>query len=82
MSEIVKENPLDRDKDILGKSFKVVQCEARDHGDNVGCVCELFGRKVKLEKRYVTQFAGTASFRLKGSNKRVRLSGLGVENRY
>ena len=78
---IATEAPLDRDKDILGKSFTVKQCEAREHGDNPGCVCKLIGRKVKLTKQYDTPFVGTASYHIKGSTKRVRLSELGLENR-
>ena len=57
MSHIVTENPLDRDKDILGKTFVVKQCEAREHDDsNEGCVCYLIGREVTLTKRYKTPF--------------------------
>lgn len=78
----VTQNPLDADKDILGKKFTVKRCEAREHGDNVGCVCRLIGREVTLTKRYDTPFAGTASFHIKGSKKRVRLSELGMPNRY
>lgn len=82
MAKIIKENPLDRDKDILGKTFKVVQCEAREHGKNEGCVCKLIGREVTITKRYATPFVGTASFHLKGKRQRVRLSELGMPNRY
>ncbi len=82
MAKIITENPLDRDKDILGKSFTVKQCEAREHGDNEGCVCKLIGREVTLTKRYETPFVGTASFHIKGKKQRVRLSELGMPNRY
>lgn len=82
MADIITENPLDRDKDILGKTFTVVQCEAREHGDNEGCVCKLIGREVTLTKRYETPFVGMASFHLKGKKQRVRLSELGMPNRY
>lgn len=82
MADIITENPLDRDKDILGKSFTVKQCEAREHGDNEGCVCKLIGREVTITKRYETHFVGTASFHLKGKKQRVRLSELGMPNRY
>ena len=82
MADIITENPLDRDKDILGKSFTVKQCEAREHGDNEGCVCKLIGREVTLTKRYETPFVGTASFHLKGKKQRVRLSELGMPNRF
>jgi hypothetical protein len=82
MADIITENPLDRDKDILGKSFTVKQCEAREHGDNEGCVCKLIGREVTITKRYETPFVGTASFHLKGKKQRVRLSELGMPNRY
>jgi hypothetical protein len=82
MADIITENPLDRDKDILGKSFTVKQCEAREHGDNEGCVCKLIRREVTITKRYETPFVGTASFHLKGKKQRVRLSELGMPNRY
>lgn len=82
MTNIVTKNPLRVDDDILGKSFTVVQCEARDHGDNEGCVCKLIGEKVKLTKRYDTPFCGTASFHIRGRKQRVRLSELGMPNRY
>jgi hypothetical protein len=82
MADIITENPLDRDKDILGKSFTVKQCEAREHGDNEGCVCKLIGREVTITERYETPFFGTASFHLKGKKQQVRLSELGMPNRY
>lgn len=78
----ITQNPLDRDADILGKSFTVTQCEAREHGDNEGCVCKLINRQVTIAKRYETPFAGTASFHLEGLKQRVRLSELGMPNRY
>lgn len=81
MGKIVTKNPLDVDNDILGKEFTVVQCEAREHNDGPGCVCKLIDRKVKLEKRYHSGFAGTASFHIEGSDKRVRLSEVGLANR-
>jgi hypothetical protein len=82
MADIITENPLDRDKDILGKSFTVKQCEAREHGDNEGCVCKLIGREVTITERYEAPFVGTASFHLKGKKQQVRLSELGMPNRY
>ena len=81
MSNIVTQNPLDRDKDIIGKTFTVVQCEAREHGDNDGCVCKLIGRKVTISKKYKSPYAGTASYHIRNKRQRVRLSELGLENR-
>ncbi len=75
-------NPLDADKDIIGKRFKIVQCEARDHGDNDGCVCKLIGREVTISKRYDSPFVGTASYHLKGRKQRVRRSEIGLPNVY
>lgn len=80
--EPVTKNPLDADKDILGKKYIVTQCEARDHGNNEGCVCHLISREVTLSRRYDTPFVGTASYHIKGSKKRVRLSELGLPNRH
>lgn len=82
MTDIITENPLDRDKDIIGKRFTVIQCEALKHGDNEGCVCKLIGHKVRITKRYETPYTGTASFHIKGKKQRVRLSELGMPNRY
>ncbi len=82
MTNIVTINPLDRDKDIIGKRFKVVQCEASEHGDDVGCVCHLIGREVTISKRYDSMFAGTASYHLKGRKQRVRRSEIGLPNTY
>jgi len=82
MTEIIKENSLDKDKDLIGKSFIVKQCEANIHGDNEGCVCKLIGKKVTISKRYKTPFVGTASYHLKNRKQRVRLSELDMENRF
>lgn len=82
MSNIIKVNPLDADNDIIGKKFKVVQCEARDHGDNEGCVCKLINREVIISKRYDSPFAGTASYHLKGRRQTVRRSEIGLQNVY
>jgi hypothetical protein len=82
MNDIIRENPLDADNDIIGKKFKIVQCEARDHGDNEGCVCKLIGREVIISKRYSSPFCGTASYHLKGRKQRVRRSEIGLPNKY
>jgi hypothetical protein len=82
MSRIVTENPLDADNDIIGKTFTVVQCEAREHGDNEGCVCKLINRQVTIKKLYDTPFVGTRSYHLKGLKQRVRRSEIGLPNKY
>ena len=79
---IVKVNPLDADNDIIGKKFKIVQCEAAEHGDNDGCVCKLIGREVTISKRYSSPFCGTASYHLKGRHQTVRRSEIGLSNIY
>ena len=60
--------------EIIGRRVKVMQCEAAEHGNNPGCVCSLLGTVVTIQKRYETIFAGTASYHIKDSNKRVRRS--------
>lgn len=74
--------PTGRDRDIIGKSFTVKSCEARNHGlGNAGCVCHLIGKRVKIKRKYETPFHGTASYHLVGMHHRVRLSELGLPNR-
>ena len=65
-----------REKDdiIVGKRVRVKSCEAKEHGDNEGCVCHLKGKVVEIEKRYETIFVGTASYHIKGVKERVRRS--------
>lgn len=77
---MINHHPID--KDILGQSFTVTNCQAREHGDNEGCVCHLIGQNVTLTKRYDSPFTGTASFHLKGRKQRVRLSELGMKDRF
>lgn len=58
--------------EIIGKRVRVNKCEAREHGDNDGCVCHLIGHVVEIEKRYETPFIGTPSYHIKGMKYRVR----------
>lgn len=60
--------------EIIGKKVRVKSCEAREHGDNEGCVCHLIGQVVKVTRRYKTPFVGTPSYHLKGIKQRVRRS--------
>lgn len=59
---------------LQGQKVIVTSCEAREHGDNPGCLCHLKGQKVKLGKPYETVFAGTPTWHIKGLKQRVRLS--------
>lgn len=77
----VTQNPKDRDNDIIGQTFTVKECQAREHDNGVGCICLLIGKKVTIKKAYNTPFAGTATYWIKGSRKRVRLSELGLPDR-
>jgi hypothetical protein len=81
-SKPVTVNPLHKNDDVLGRPLKVVQCEAREHGDNEGCVCKLIGSSVILTKQYDSPFCGTASFHIRGRKQRVRLSEVGLPNRF
>ena len=63
-----------RSDEIIGRNVRVVKCEAREHGDNPGCVCDLIGKMVTIKKRYETLFVGTPTYHIKGMNKRVRRS--------
>ena len=60
--------------EIIGKKVRVESCEAREHGDNPGCVCQLIGKVVMIEKKYESFFAGTPSYHIKGRKQRVRRS--------
>lgn len=82
MSEKVTQNPLKLEPDLQDRKFTVVQCEARHHNNGSGCVCHLIGEEVELEKPYQSLFAGTKSYHLKGQDKTVRLSELGLDNRF
>ncbi len=64
----------ERDDEIISKHVRVKACEALEHGDNVGCVCHLIGKVVKIKKRYNAPLAGTPSYHIKGMNQRVRRS--------
>lgn len=65
------------DAGFVGSRRKVIKCEAKDHGDNPGCVCHLIGKTVTIGKRYDSPFAGTATYYLKGRPQRVRRSEVG-----
>lgn len=58
----------------IGKDVRILRCEAREHGDNPGCVCHLIGGVERIARRYETPFAGTPSYHLLGRSQRVRLS--------
>ena len=59
---------------VPGRRAIITACEAREHGDNDGCVCGLKGHVVTLGKQYESFFAGTPTWHLDGHPKRVRLS--------
>lgn len=58
----------------IGNDIRVLRCEAREHGDNAGCVCYLIGGVERLAKLYETPFVGTPTYHLLGRPQRVRLS--------
>jgi hypothetical protein len=59
--------------EIIGKRVRVKTCEARNHGNNSGCVCGLIGEIVTIGKKYDTHgFCGVPSYHIKGSDKTVR----------
>ena len=62
----------EKDDEIIGKRVRIKECQAREHGDNEGCVCHLIGKVVVIKKRYETLFAGTPSYHIKGMSQRVR----------
>lgn len=64
----------ENDDEIIGKRVRVKACEAREHGDNEGCVCHLIGKVVEIKKRYETPCVGTPSYHIRGMTQRVRRS--------
>ena len=62
----------EKSDEIIGREVRIKSCEAAEHGDNSGCVCDLIGAIVTIEKRYKTPYVGTASYHIKGMDKRVR----------
>jgi len=58
----------------IGRDVRILKCEAREHGDNPGCVCYLIGGVERIARRYETIFAGTPSYHLLGRPQTVRLS--------
>jgi hypothetical protein len=59
---------------VIGKDVRILRCEAREHGDNCGCVCYLIGGVERIARQYETIFAGTPSYHLLGRKQTVRLS--------
>jgi hypothetical protein len=57
-----------------GQAVIIRKCEAARHGENNGCLCSLIGAVMILGPVYTTAFAGTPSYHLFGSPKRVRES--------
>lgn len=60
---------------LPGSKVVVSSCEAAEHVDtSPGCLCKLKGKIFVVDKLYESMFAGTPTWYLKGSDKRVRLS--------
>ena len=60
---------------IIGRRVRVIGCEAKQHGDNSGCVCSLIGKTVTIERKYDTHgLVGIPSYHIKNINKTVRRS--------
>lgn len=59
---------------IPGAKIVVSSCEAREHGDNSGCLCAYKGRFMIAGKRYQTSLAGTPSWYIAETDKTFRLS--------
>lgn len=64
----------ERGDEIIGRRVRVKSCEAAGHGNNPGCVCDLIGKTVTIEKKYNRIYVGTPSYHIKGSDKTVRRS--------
>lgn len=65
----------DKEDEIIGKRVRIKdKCEAREHGNNEGCICHLKWHVVQIAKRYETPFVGTPSYHIKGMEQRVRRS--------
>ncbi len=66
------------ESDDLLKLLPGTRVEAREHGDNEGCLCSIKGSIQTLDKRYANIFVGTSTWHLLNSDKRVRLSGVTI----
>lgn len=64
----------EKSDEIIGRRVVVIRCEAKEHGDNPGCICDLIGKTVTIKKRYETPYAGTPTYHIKGSDQRARRS--------
>ncbi len=58
--------------DLIGRTVVPHTCEAREHGDNEGCICDLVGKPVVITAIFETQFVGTPSYHIEGSTKRIQ----------
>lgn len=61
------------DDKIIGKTVVIRSCEAREHGDNPGCLCHLIGTSVLIGERLQTgDPERTPAYHIVGMNKFVR----------
>ena len=58
--------------DLIGQTVVPHTCHARVHGDNVGCICSLIGKSVKIVNIVDSLYVGTPSYCIEGSDKRVQ----------
>jgi len=59
---------------LPGKTVIISGCEARTHGDNPGCLCDMKGKAFVVDRLYQMPFVGTPTWHLRNTNKRARLS--------
>ncbi|OHA64335.1 MAG: hypothetical protein A2843_02550 [Candidatus Wildermuthbacteria bacterium RIFCSPHIGHO2_01_FULL_48_27b] len=67
--------------DLIGKTVIPHTCEAREHGDNEGCICDLIGEPVVITKIDDSPFVVTPSYHIKGSKKRIQEREFSAETR-
>jgi len=62
----------DNRPELIGQTVIPHTCEAREHGDNDGCICDLIGKPVVITKIYETLIISTPSYHIEGSDKRIQ----------
>lgn len=60
---------------VPGQRVIISNCKGRDHiPTSSGCLCDLRGTEQVMGERYDTGFVGTATWHLKGTEKRAQLA--------
>lgn len=67
-----RRNMWDANPEFIGTTVVPHTCHAGEHGNNAGCICKFIGKPVVITRIYKAPYAGTASYHIKGSKKRIQ----------